>query len=90
MSKRLMIVIAFLLPLLMLPALFLLEAVQASNELAAIERLQSQNAAQLSTLPDGSKVLIEGRLDVQNTKDLGPLVIYIAENRYLDVDLSEQ
>ena len=65
-----MIVIAFLLPLLPLPALFLLEAAQASNELAADERVQPQSAAQLSALPDGRKVLIEGRLDAQNTKNL--------------------
>ena len=90
MSKRLLVVIAFLLPLLPLLAYFLLEARQASNEIAAVERLEPQTATRVSALPDGGEVLIEGRLDAQNTKKLDPLVIYIAENRYLDVDLSEQ
>jgi len=90
MSKRLMVVSAFLLPLLPLLAFFLLEAHLASNELAAIERLEPQSAAQLSALPDGSEVLIEGWLDPQHTRSLDSLPIYIAESRYLDVDLSEQ
>ena len=90
MSKRLMVVSAFLLPLLPLLAFFLLEAGLASNELAAVERLAPQSAAQLSALPDGSEVLIEGWLDPQNTRSLDSLPIYITESRYLDVDLSEQ
>jgi hypothetical protein len=90
MSKRLMVVSAFLLPLLPLLAFFLLEAHLASNELAAIERLAPQSAAQLGALPDGSEVLIEGWLDPQNTRSLDSLPIYIAESRYLDADLSEQ
>jgi hypothetical protein len=90
MSKRLMIVIAFLLPLLPLPAFFLLETGILSNELATVEQLQPQSAAQLGTLPDGSEVLIEGRLDPQNTRTLDALSIYIVENSYLDADLSQQ
>jgi hypothetical protein len=90
MSKRLLVVSAFLLPLLPLLAYFLLEARQASNEVAAVERMEPQTAMRVSALPDGSEVLIEGRLDAQNTKKLDPLVLYIAEHRYLDVDLSEQ
>ncbi len=90
MSKRFLIVIAFLLPLLPLLVFFLVEARQASDEIAAVERLQPQTAAQVSALPAGSEVLIEGRLDAQNTRKLDTLIMYIAENRYLDVDLSEQ
>ncbi len=90
MSKRLMVAGAFLLPLLPLLAFFLLEAGLASNKLAAVEQLAPQSAAQLSALPDGSEVLIEGWLDPQNTRSLDSLPIYIAESRYLDVDLSEQ
>ncbi len=90
MSKRLIIVGAFLLPLLPLLAFFLLEADLASNKVAAVERLAPQSAAQLSALPDGSEVLVEGWLDPQNTRSLDSLPIYIAESRYLDVDLSEQ
>ncbi len=90
MLKRLMIVIAFLLPLVPLPAFFLLEAGTASNELSAVERLEPQSAVQLDTLPDGSEVLVEGRIDPQHTRSFDPLSIYIVENRYLDADLSEQ
>jgi hypothetical protein len=90
MSKRLMVVSAFLLPLLPLLAFFLLEAHRASNELAAIERLAPQSAAQLSALPAGQAILIEGRLDLQNTRSLDSLLIYIVEDRYLDADLSGQ
>ena len=90
MSKRLMAVIVFLVPLLMLPAFFLLEAGTASNELAAVERLEPQSAAQLSALPAGQGILIEGRLDLLNTRSLDSLLIYRAEDRYLDADLSGQ
>ncbi len=90
MSKRLMVVSAFLLPLLPLLAFSLLEAGQASSKLAALERLTPQSAAQLSALADGSEILIEGWLDPQSTRSLDSLPIYIAESRYLDVDLSEQ
>ena len=90
MLKRLMVVIAFLLPLLPLLAFFLLEAGLASSELAAIERLAPQSAAQLSTLLDGQEILIEGRIDLQSARSLDSLLIYIAEDRYLDADLSGQ
>ena len=90
MSKRLMVVGAFLLPLLPLLAFFLLEAHLASNELAAIERLAPQSAAQLSAFPAGHEILIEGRPDLQNTKSLDSLPIDSAEDRYLDADLSRQ
>ncbi len=88
MSKRLMVVIVFLVPLLALPAFFLLEAGTASNELAAVERLAPQSAAQLGALPVGQDILIEGRLDLLNARSLDPLLIYLAEDRYLDADLS--
>jgi hypothetical protein len=90
MSKRLTVVSAFLLPMLPLLAFFLLEAHLESNDLAAVERLAPQSAAQLGALPDGREVLIEGWLDPQNTKSLDSLPISIAESRYLDADLSEQ
>jgi hypothetical protein len=90
MSKRLLVVIAFLAPALPLLAFFLLEAGGASDELASVERLTPQNVAQLSTLPEGQPVLIEGWLDLQNTRSLEVLPIHIVEERYLDVDLSEQ
>jgi len=90
MSKRLMSVIVFLVPALPLLAFFLLEAGGASDELASVERLTPQNAAQLSTLPEGQPILIEGWLDLQNTRSLEALPIHIVEQRYLDVDLSEQ
>ena len=77
MLKRLMVVIAFLSPLLPLLASFLLEAGLASSELAAIERLAPQSAAQLSTLPDGQEILIEGRLDLQSTRSLDSLLISV-------------
>jgi hypothetical protein len=73
MSKRLLIVIAFLLPLLPLLAFFLLEAGRASNEIAAVKPFEPQSAAQLSVLPEGSEVLVEGRLDAQKTKNLDVL-----------------
>jgi hypothetical protein len=88
MPKRLMVVIVFLVPLLALPAFFLLEAGAASHELAAVERLEPQSVAQLSALPAGQDILIEGRLDLLHTRSLDPLLIYLAEDRYLDADLS--
>jgi len=90
MSRRLMIVIAFLLPALPLLAFFWLEANGASNELTNVEHLPSLSVAQLNALPDGRAILIEGWLDTQNTHSLEALPIYIAEERYLDVDLSQQ
>ncbi len=90
MSKRLMIVIAFLLPPVPLLAFFLLEAGLASNEVAAVEQLVPQNVTELSALPDGQKILIEGWLDPRNTRSLDALPIYIQENRFLDADLSER
>lgn len=93
MAKRLMIVIAFLLPSLPLLAFFWLEANGAAAELANLERLTPQNAAQLNALPEGQEVLIEGWLDLRNTRSLEALPIRIVGPRYLDadlVDLSEQ
>jgi len=90
MSKRVMIAIAFLVPLLPLLAYFLLETGAASNAIAAVERLEPQTAAQLSALPDGQLVLIEGQLDLPSTQNLASLPIYIVEDRYLDADLSGQ
>lgn len=92
MLKRLLIVIAFLLPLAPLLAFSLLETGAASNQLAALEQLEPQSAAQLDALPDGSEVLIEGRIDPQNTRSLGSLMVYIAEDyyedRYLEADMT--
>jgi len=85
-----MVMNAFRLPSLPLLAFFLLEAHLASNELAAIERLAPQSAAQLSAFPAGHEILIEGRPDLQNTKSLDSLPIYSVEDRYLDADLSGQ
>jgi hypothetical protein len=81
---------AFLWPLLPLLAFFLLEAHLASNELAATERLAPQSAAQSSVFPAGHEILIEGRLDLQSTKGLDSLPVYVVEDRYLDADLSRQ
>ncbi len=90
MSKRLMMAIAFLLPLLPLLAYFLLESETASKEITAVERLEPQTAAQLSALPDGQLILIEGQLGAPSRSNLGLLSIYIVEDRYLDADLSGQ
>ncbi len=79
MLKRLMIVIAFLLPL--LPLLVLPLVGLSMAELVATEHLTPLTLAQLQSLPDGSDAVIEGRIDPQNATPLDNLAVYVREDR---------
>ena len=85
MLKRLMIVIAFLLPLVPLLVLPLLSPSLA--ELTVTGHLTPLTLAQLQSAPDGSDVVIEGRIAPENATPLDHLAIYVRED-HLAADLA--
>ncbi len=88
MSKRLSIIVAILLPVLLLVLVVAMNTSGVSSEVALVERLQPSNIAQLKALPIGSEVLIEGVIDPQTIAKYRTFVAYTKASSYVDNDLS--
>ncbi len=88
MVKKLLIIAAFMLPL--LPVVILIRAsVQPTMSSAArAEQLQPLSAAQLGQLPIGSEVLGEGTISTESIAQYRTFVAYIPERHFIDNDLS--
>ncbi len=88
MVKKLLIIAAFMLPL--LPVVILIRAsVQPTMSSAVrVEQLQPLSAAQLGQLPIGSEVLGEGTISTESIAQYRTFVAYIPERHFIDNDLS--
>jgi len=89
MTKKLLIVAAFTLPLIPLLIIFTASARPINDTAARVERLQPLTFDQLARLPIGSEVLLEGSISDRSVAKFRTFVAYTTERHYLNTDLSD-
>jgi hypothetical protein len=87
MTKKLVIVAAFVLPLLPIAILIWASVQPTVGSAVRAEQLQPLSAAQLGQLPIGSDVLGEGTISTESIAQYRTFVAYIPERHFLDNDL---